>query len=228
MMRIDIGDGLRERPDVAAGVFGGVLSLPEWEALWRLRDPRTMLPCMRIVAIHVRDPHEYRVARMGTLVHGPLRQDDCALASDKLDTMVSYPQPLPKTEGLAEPCARLPHILVTEHRNNRRRWHRAIFDHAVLSPFHRYCREQAFECQIAWWMAIGVHRVYTPQAESYAANPAWSDIVEWVCGGQSSSVIGEVSHGKPSRSLPYQSNGLTLLLAQRAFPCRRVGFLMMT
>ncbi len=57
-------------------------------------DPCAMLPRMFIVAIHVRDPHEYRVARMGTLAHGSLRQDDRALANDKLDTMVAYAQSL--------------------------------------------------------------------------------------------------------------------------------------
>ena len=103
-----------------------------------------MLAGMCAMAIHVGDTHMYLVACVGTYANAPLHQDDRAIAKDQLRAVGADAQPLPKAKGRAEPVARLPHILIRQRRNHRSRWHGTILDHAVLSPFRRYCSERTF------------------------------------------------------------------------------------
>src|SRR6185437_15445804 len=57
VFRGDVGDGLRERPDVAAGVHDAVLPLAKGVALRRPRDVRAVLPRALVVAVGVSDPN---------------------------------------------------------------------------------------------------------------------------------------------------------------------------
>src|SRR5690348_14663199 len=105
--RGDIGDGRRERPDVAAGILDAVLPLAERVALRRLVNLRAMLLRMCIVVVGVRHPHEHRVARVWPLARGPLGQDNrtAPITDVQLDAMVSDDQSLPEAKDLAEPSA---------------------------------------------------------------------------------------------------------------------------
>ncbi len=88
---------------------------------WRSDDDaRAVFLSTCVVLVHIFDAHMHRVAhhvrRVGYVARRPsIGQDHRAIAKYKLHPMRAYPQAHPEAEGVAQPVARLHHILIAQH-----------------------------------------------------------------------------------------------------------------
>ena len=88
---------------MAARVIGGVLTLPHRDCPWAAVYPCRMPGRIGVVAVHVGDFHEDRVAALGIGSAGqrPVADHDRAIPERELDAMLSDAKPLKESEGTA-------------------------------------------------------------------------------------------------------------------------------
>ena len=126
----DVGDRLRERPRVAAGVDGRVLPLAVRVVGRRSGHLRASLARAGAVRIHVLDAnHHVRTAR----ARAALGDGDSSVADRELCAMASCSPALGEAERLAKPLHRFGDVRVGEDGDDGRCRHRAVRQHAVSS-----------------------------------------------------------------------------------------------
>jgi len=135
-LRVNIGDGLRECPQMASGILRGVLPLSVRLVGWRRNDSSASFCGTFAVPVHVGNPHHHGVSwdfRLPGNFRAPgLSSDDhTPVPESELRAVISDPQPFGEAECAAKPLDGLAHIRVGEHWYDRARGHGTVRQHLV-------------------------------------------------------------------------------------------------
>ena len=128
--RINIGNRLGKRPDVAFEILRGVLAFTKWVTLWRTDDLNAGSQCFRVMGIDIFDPYQDGMRRVVPSSHaGTLGHYYRSITKQNLNAMISDAQAFPEPKLVAQPLRRGRNIGVSELGNDRGTRYRSILTH---------------------------------------------------------------------------------------------------